>query len=123
METQFIRVFLLLFEKLLIFKYRCPFCKKGRLFQGYLRVVNACSECGKEFSKADIGDGASWIVILIVGTIVTGGALKLEQHYNPPYAIHLLIWIPIVFIFTLVLLPLFKAFLISLYFRKEDIEQ
>ena len=87
-----------------------------------MQVVNTCSECGKDLSKANVGDGASWIAILIVGALVTGGALKVEQYYNPPYIMHLFLWIPLVFILTLLLLPLLKTFLIFQYFREENNE-
>ncbi len=111
---------MLFLNKMLIVK--CPLCKKGQLYKKYLQVVDTCSVCGKDLSKANVGDGASWIVIMIVGAIVTGSALKIEQYYAPPYMTHIFIWIPLTFILTLVLLPILKAFLISQYFRKEHNE-
>lgn len=50
---------------------RCPNCRKGRLFSGYLRAVDACADCGQEYhSKHSADDGPAYVVILIVAHIV-----------------------------------------------------
>ena len=41
------------------FLCRCPNCGKGRLFEGFLKVVDACAVCGFDFTRLNTGDGAA----------------------------------------------------------------
>jgi uncharacterized protein (DUF983 family) len=56
-------------------------------------------------------------VILIVGAIVTGGALILEVTVQPPYWVHAVIWLPALLILSLGLLRPFKAALLVLQYK------
>jgi uncharacterized protein (DUF983 family) len=42
------RFFLLVGRALLL---RCPFCGRGKLFRGWFRMNERCSECGKSFER------------------------------------------------------------------------
>ena len=46
---------------------RCPRCREGHLFSGFLGVRKECDECGLDYSFADAGDGPAIFVILIRG--------------------------------------------------------
>ncbi|HVJ42841.1 MAG TPA: DUF983 domain-containing protein [Dongiaceae bacterium] len=45
---------------------RCPRCGRGRLFAGYLTLVEKCEVCGLELKAADSGDGPAVFVMFIV---------------------------------------------------------
>jgi uncharacterized protein (DUF983 family) len=96
---------------------RCPACGRGKLFRGFLRIAGACGKCGLDYSKLEAGDGPAVFVILIVGAIVTGGALLTEVWFSPPYWVHALIWGPAVVIFSLLFLRPLKAGLIVLQYK------
>jgi uncharacterized protein (DUF983 family) len=96
---------------------RCPRCGKGRLFQGYLTVRPSCQSCGLDYSGFEAGDGPAVFVILIVGTIVAGGALLTEVAFQPPYWVHALIWGPALVTLSLAFLPPLKAALIVLQYK------
>ena len=96
---------------------RCPRCGQGALFDGYLKVAPGCSACGLNYSAFDSGDGPAVFVILIVGAIVTTCALIVEVHFQPPYWVHMVLWIPLVIVLSLVLLRLAKALLLVLQYR------
>jgi uncharacterized protein (DUF983 family) len=96
---------------------RCPRCGRGRLFRGYLDVAAACSACGLDYSGFQAGDGPAVFAILIVGAIVTGGALITEVTFQPPYWVHALIWGPALVILTLGFLRPLKAGLIVLQYK------
>lgn len=49
---------------------RCPNCGKGHLFQGYLKVVDHCAECGEELSHHRADDGPAYLTILVVGHLL-----------------------------------------------------
>ena len=96
---------------------RCPRCGQGALFDGYLKVAPKCSACGLDYSPFDAGDGPAVFVILIVGAIVTVSALIVEVKFQPPYWVHVVLWIPLVIVLSLVLLRLAKALLLVLQYR------
>lgn len=97
----------------------CPRCGKGKLFAGYLTVALRCSACGLGYADFDAGDGPAVFVILIVGAIVAGGALLVEVHFSPPYWVHAVIWLPLIFILTFSLLRLMKAFLLVQQYKHQ----
>jgi uncharacterized protein (DUF983 family) len=97
----------------------CPRCGEAPLFAGYLTVASQCARCGLEYKDFDAGDGPAVFVILIVGAIVCGGALLLEVHFQPPYWVHALIWLPTTAILTFVLLRLAKALLLVLQYKHQ----
>jgi uncharacterized protein (DUF983 family) len=98
---------------------RCPRCGKGALFAGYLRVAACCASCGLDYAEFDAGDGPAVFVILIVGIVVAGGALLLENAASPPYWVHAVIWLPTICILSIVLLRLMKAMLLVLQYKHQ----
>ena len=96
---------------------RCPRCGKGKLFSGFLKVGAGCSVCRLNYARFDAGDGPAVFVILIVGAIVTGGALLTEVWFSPPYWVHAVIWGPAVVILSLGMLRPLKAGLLVLQYR------
>ena len=96
---------------------RCPSCRRGKLYSGYLALAPKCDACGLDYSFADSGDGPAVFVILVTGFVVTGLALITEILYTPPYWLHALLWGPLAILLPLVLLRSFKGVLIALQFR------
>jgi uncharacterized protein (DUF983 family) len=104
------------------FLCRCPRCGKGPLYQGFLAVRERCPVCGLDYSFADSGDGPVVFIMLIVGFIVTGGALAVEILYQPPYWVHGALWIPLAIGLSLLILRPFKALLIALQYANKAAE-
>src|SRR5688572_3872128 len=96
---------------------RCPRCRKGPLFSGFLNVRKDCEECGLDYSFADAGDGPAIFVILISGFIVVGAALIVEVIYQPPFWLHAVLWGPLILAVTLLPLRLLKGLLIVLQYH------
>ena len=67
--------------------------------------------CDLDFSGFNVGDGAAAFLILIVGAILTIGAIWLELAETPPWWVHL-IWVPIGIGLTIGGLRVGKSFLI-----------
>jgi uncharacterized protein (DUF983 family) len=49
---------------------RCPACGNGRIFNGFLKVVEECSNCAAPLGLARADDAPPYFTILIVGHIV-----------------------------------------------------
>jgi len=98
-------------------KGHCPRCGQGNLFDGFIKLKPACSNCELDYGFADSGDGPVVFVILIVGFLVVGSALWMEVNVNPPLWLHFLLWIPLATILTLVTMRMLKGVLINLQYR------
>ncbi len=100
----------------------CPRCGQGHLFSGFLTAAKRCEVCGLDFAFADSGDGPAVFVIMIVGFIVVGLALFVEFTFAPPYWVHAILWIPLIFILAFGLLRPLKGFLIAQQYRHRAAE-
>ncbi len=101
---------------------RCPKCGKGRLYSGYLKIVDKCTHCGLELRKHDAGDGPAVFVVLIVGAVIVGLALWVEISYQPPYWVHGAIWAPAILGGCLGALRPAKALMIAQQFKHKVLE-
>ena len=71
-----------------------------------------CRACGLDFAAFNVGDGPAAFLILIVGAILTAGAIAGELRFEPSWWVHL-VWIPIGGALTIGGLRLAKALLIA----------
>jgi uncharacterized protein (DUF983 family) len=95
---------------------RCPRCGAPGLFDGPIRFAPKCKSCGLDYAGFNVGDGAAAFLILIVGAILTVGAIIVELRYAPPYWAHL-VWIPVGAALTLGGLRVGKALLLAQEYR------
>lgn len=96
---------------------RCPRCGEGRLFGGFLGLKERCEACGLDYGFSDAGDGPAVFIIMIVGFIVVGLALFVEFRFGPPYWVHALLWVPLIFVLSIGLLRPLKGLLIAQQYR------
>jgi uncharacterized protein (DUF983 family) len=92
----------------------CPACGKGRVFDGYLRVVPACSVCGAPLGSARADDAPPYFTILVVGHIVVLGMVVVERAYRPALWVHAVIWLPLTLALALLLLRPIKGATVGL---------
>jgi len=91
---------------------KCPRCGAPGLFDGWLKFAAKCRACALDFSSFNVGDGPAAFLILVVGAIVTAGAITLELAAQPPWWVHL-VWIPVATALTILGLRLGKAWLLA----------
>jgi uncharacterized protein (DUF983 family) len=96
------------------FRGRCPRCGEGKLFRAFLKVDNACSVCGLDFTPHRADDLPAYLVIVIVGHIVVPMALMIETNYSPPVALQLAIYLPVTLVASLALLQPVKGAVVGL---------
>jgi uncharacterized protein (DUF983 family) len=94
----------------------CPRCGERTLFAGLVRFARRCRSCGLDFESFNVGDGPAAFLILIVGGLVTAGAITLELAAEPPFWVHL-VWVPVAALLTLGGLRLAKAWLLAQEYR------
>ncbi|WP_149538516.1 DUF983 domain-containing protein [Siccirubricoccus phaeus] len=83
----------------------CPFCGKGRVFAGYLKVVPACANCGAPLGRLRADDAPPYFTIFLVGHLLVPGVFWVERNWQPPMWVHMAVWLPL---FTLLCVALLR---------------
>lgn len=81
-----------------------------------MRLAPGCAGCGLDFDGFNVGDGPAAFLILIVGAVLTVGAVVLDQALSPPWWAQL-VWIPVGLALTLGGLRVAKAWLVGQEYR------
>lgn len=92
----------------------CPECGKGRIFGRFLKVNPTCDVCGTELHHHRADDAPPYFTMMIVGHLIVGGVLAVERAFAPATWVHMVLWLPLTVILSLVLLPMVKGALIGL---------
>jgi len=96
---------------------RCPRCGRGKLYKGFLSVVEKCPACGLDLAGADAADGPAVFIILILGAVVVPLALLTEAWFAPPLWLHMVLWGPLILAGAIALLRPFKAVMVAIQYR------
>ncbi len=95
-------------------QHKCPACGEGDLYKSFLKVNESCQHCGEALHHQRADDAPAYFTMVIVGHVVVGGLLSMEQSFAPPYWLQLAIWLPATAIMSLLLLPRIKGMLVGL---------
>jgi uncharacterized protein (DUF983 family) len=93
---------------------KCPACGEGGMFRRYLKVADACPQCGEELHHHRADDAPPYFTIVIVGHIVVSLVLMVEMAYRPPLWLHAALWLPLSVALVLLILPSVKGALVAL---------
>lgn len=96
---------------------RCPRCGKGRLFRDVLEVRARCEHCDLDLAGSDARDGATALVILVLGAIFVSLAFWTEFRFHPPFWLHAILWPLITIPLAIAMIRPTKAALIALQYR------
>ncbi|MCK8783241.1 DUF983 domain-containing protein [Roseomonas sp. NAR14] len=84
----------------------CPACGVGRVFDGYLKVVPECAECGAPLGALRADDAPPYFTIFLVGHLLVPIVFWVETRWHPPMWLHMALWLPLFAIAcTLILRP------------------
>jgi uncharacterized protein (DUF983 family) len=95
----------------------CPKCGAKTLFAGITAFAPRCRVCGLDISRFNVGDGPAAFLTLIVGTLIVGLALWLQLSVEPPWWVHVLLWVPLTIAGVVGGLRLAKAALLYAEYR------
>lgn len=93
---------------------RCPECGTGSVFARYLKVAERCGQCGTELHHHRADDAPPYFTIFIVAHIVVPLCLIVERTWRPEIWVHMVLWLPLVVVLSLVLLPVVKGSIVGL---------
>jgi len=102
---------------------KCPRCAVGGSFAKYLKVADRCPVCGLDLGGHDTGDGAVVPAMLLIGTLVVSLAAYVEFTFEPPLWLHAVLWVPTIFLLTMVILQPLKGVVIALQYRYRSTEE
>jgi uncharacterized protein (DUF983 family) len=97
----------------------CPRCGAGTLFRTFLAFADTCPRCGLDFRDFNVGDGPVVFLTLGIGTLVTILAVILELAVQPAWYVHVLLWLPLTLVLTVLTLRVAKGLLLALEFRNK----
>ena len=88
---------------------RCPACGKSHLFNGFLRIVGQCSNCGAPLGLARADDAPPYITILITGHVIVPLLYFVDRMAQPSVWVMSAIFLPLTFFMALGLLRPIKG--------------
>lgn len=97
---------------------QCPNCEKRTLFDGVVRFADRCRACQLDFSRFNVGDGPAAFLTLIIGALMVGLAMWLEIAVQPPFIVHVILWVPLTILAILGGLRFSKAALLRAEYRQ-----
>lgn len=99
---------------------RCPACGVGPLYKGVLQPTEECLHCLHDFKAYEHADGPSYIVILLVSTLVTTAAAMVEVKIGWPLWLHAAVWLPMIPMLSIWWLHHARAWLIGMEYRHKQ---
>jgi uncharacterized protein (DUF983 family) len=105
---------------------KCPRCGVGDLYVAplSLKLHTLCPACGLDYAGGDAADGPAVFLIFLLGFTIVPAALFVELRFEPPWWVHVVLWVPAVFLLTISFLRPVKSYMLALAYkhRKEDME-
>lgn len=95
----------------------CPRCGASGLFDGVVQFSPRCAACDLDFTQFNVGDGPAAFLILIVGAIITLLAVLTQLHFEPPFWVHIVLWVPLAAALVVGLLRIAKGALLVLEYK------
>lgn len=96
----------------------CPRCHSRTLFAGVATFADRCRVCGLDYTRFNVGDGPAAFLTLIIGAIITGLAIWLELAAQPPFWVHVILWVPLTAAGVVAGLRACKAWLLQAEYRR-----
>lgn len=93
----------------------CPACGSGKLFKAYVKPVDNCASCGEDMTHQRADDLPPYLVVIILGHVMLGGYMLTDTMFPTfPWWIHLVIWVPLSVLVSLLILQPIKGGVIGL---------
>jgi uncharacterized protein (DUF983 family) len=95
----------------------CPRCGAVGLFDGLIKFSARCGGCGLDNDQFNVGDGPAAFLVMIVGAIITLLAVIVQLRFEPPFWVHILLWLPLTAALVIYFLRIAKGALLALEYR------
>ena len=95
----------------------CPRCAAPGLFAGVVSFAPRCRACGLDYAAFNVGDGPAAFLIMIVGGLIVALAIITQLSLQPPFWVHILLWLPLAIGAVVGSLRIAKGLLLALEYR------
>lgn len=92
---------------------QCPNCGEGRMFRSFLKVNPTCDTCSLALDGHRADDMPPYITIMIVGHVIVGLNLMVEQSSDWPLWWHMALWPSLTLVLALLIMQPVKGALIA----------
>jgi uncharacterized protein (DUF983 family) len=96
----------------------CPRCGARSQFVGLVRFASRCFACDLDYSRFNVGDGPAAFLTMVVGALVVGLAMWLQLAVEPPFWVHVVLWVPFTTVAVVWGLRVGKAALLVIEYRR-----
>jgi uncharacterized protein (DUF983 family) len=96
----------------------CPNCGTGPMFNGYLKVRDACPVCGEELYHHRADDGPAYLTILVSGHILAPLMLIAFEYFRPDPLVLTVVFSVVFVALALYFLPRIKGAMVGLQWAK-----
>lgn len=96
----------------------CPRCRAKTLYAGVINFAPRCRSCGLDFTTFNVGDGPAAFLTLIIGAVVSALAIWLQLRVEPPFWVHIVLWVPLTTFAVLAGLRYGKSKLLAAEYRR-----
>lgn len=97
----------------------CPRCAAPGLFARAVRFAPRCRVCGLDYAAFNVGDGPAAFLIMIVGGLIVALAIITQLSFQPPFWVHILLWLPLTIGAVVGALRVAKGLLLALEYARE----
>ena len=96
---------------------RCPACGKSHLFNGFLKVRDACQSCRAPLGLARADDAPPYFTILLVGHLMLPAMFMVDRAYTPEIWLMTTIFVPLALVLSVGLLRPIKGGTVGLMMK------
>lgn len=100
----------------------CPQCGAKTLFAGAARFSEKCGNCGLDYAGFNVGDGPAALLTMFIGALIIILAIITDIAVRPPFWVHVIIWVPVTAVLTLLSLRVAKGALLAAEYRNRAAE-
>jgi len=86
------------------------------------KFADRCRVCGLDYTAFNVGDGPAAFLTLVIGALVTGLAIWLQLAAEPPFWVHVILWVPLTAAAVVGGLRATKAWLLQAEYRRKASE-
>ncbi|WP_324870158.1 DUF983 domain-containing protein [Sphingomonas psychrotolerans] len=87
------------------------------MFRNFVAFADICPDCELDYRAFNVGDGPVVFLTLGIGALITALALWVEFSFEPGLLIHVLLWVPLTLLLTVLALRVAKGLLLALEYR------
>ncbi len=97
---------------------QCPACGAAHMFDGYLKVQDACPDCGEDLSHQRADDGPAWLTMFVTLKLFLPLMVSVMFRWDPNPLLLFAVFASLITATSLFLLPRFKGMIVAIQWSR-----